>query len=830
MKRHTANRIRPAARHPGSWLECLLLAAALVSAAEVCPAADGAATAIELPPVHRWEGELADIRASGDSAELVVPLNYKIGRIVSPSKPAGAGELFTLAADVKTFFAATLTQELYRCWLELEFLGGEKVLDTFPSPELIGTHEAEQPLAVTAMAPEGTTAVRAVLCAQNKQWSVVQNRATIRDLRLLRLDGPPGGEIQIEVLRGFPNQSGARDASIVLSGDWPDGTAVALSSSRGSIPPAVLLAAGRAELPLHFGPEEVGEAVITARVLETKAHRSIPDPQAARLTIDRVVADGIETPVLVQLTRDGAMLPGRYQMTVQGIFVTPPWSVDLAPGLWQLKVSRGPQFQAIETTLDAVSGQSINPGRMELRRRADLPRLSWYGGDADGDVYHGERVYTDVNAESAAHIGQAMGLDWLGVGSWSSGEFGGPRPRTWGEAREVMQEFSRPNFLFLWTDERPKGREGHACFVGLERPAGEPFGWGWTGAKRPLRNFEMLQVIRGSGAATFANHPLRWWMNASRFNTNMYSSLPFDLCAAGLVDGVNINDKPNGIHLWSMLLDHGYRVAATAGADFCLDRPGGPPPGLHRMYCYCPEGVSSTALAEAVRRQHTVVSTGPVLVADVDGLPPGSTLAPGKRHRIRVQAWARGDQSDPLKRLELWAHGKAIATKELSADAQAEETAFDWQPEGEWDWVSVRLVSQRGWAMTSAFYAAAEGAPKAGPVECELKLEITGVEKQQLAKAVIEIWDGVPTAVTSEKLSSVSYKTDQPLTVPAAATIVVRLPDGRKQETSVYDAAGIADLVERTASGAEQEQPLLDWQTYEEVLQRCRKATVRIAF
>lgn len=33
----------------------------------------------------------------------------------------------------------------------------------------------------------------------------------------------------------------------------------------------------------------------------------------------------------------------------------------------------------------------------------------WYGGDADGDVYHGELVYKDVNAQTAAHISQALG-------------------------------------------------------------------------------------------------------------------------------------------------------------------------------------------------------------------------------------------------------------------------------------------------------------------------------------------------------------------------------------------------------------------------------------
>ena len=66
-------------------------------------------------------------------------------------------------------------------------------------------------------------------------------------------------------------------------------------------------------------------------------------------------------------------------------------------------------------------------------------------------------------------------------------------------------------------------------------------------------------------------------MTGGKFNPNLYSALPFDLTAAGLIDGVNVNEGGDKVlQLWSMLLDHGYRVAATGGADFCLDRPAGP--------------------------------------------------------------------------------------------------------------------------------------------------------------------------------------------------------------------------------------------------------------
>lgn len=808
----------------------ILLPSLLIGGLAVCRGAEQSAWPVPLPAAETWDTEVADVRQSGDTTEVLAPINYKIGRVISPPVPAQAGQGFTFAAEVRTRFSSNQSS-FYRCWLQLECLRDEKVVQTFGSPELAGTQENEQLLAVTGYAPSGTTAVRAVLCAQNKFWSPIDNQALVRDLRLLRLGGSPGQSIQIDVLQELPASGGDRTARLAVRGDWPAGTAVAIAATRGLAAPTVLLAEGRAEILLSYSAEDVGRAKITARVADSEAQLELSDPRAATLSIGRVTADGQDTPVLVQLSHHGAMLAGRYQLSQPGIFVTPPWTVDLAPGPWLLRISRGPQFQSFEKTLQCTSGKEIELDALELTRNVDLSERGWYAGDGDGDVYHGEAIYQDVNAETAAEIAQAMGLDWVGVGRWSVGPLGGPSPKTWGEARAFMRSQSHPRFLFMWTDERPKSQEGHACFVGLKRPDEEPFGWGWTGgSRRPLRNFELLQMIRASGGATFANHPLRWWMKGSRFNTNMYSSLPFDLCAAGLLDGVNINDKPEGIQLWSMLLDHGYRVAATAGADFCLDRPSGPPPGLHRMYCYCPDGLRPAALADAVRNEHTIVSTGPVLLADLDGQPPGTTVSADQPHRIRVQAWARGDQiKAPLQRLELWAHGRPIETKTLD-DAQQAETSFLWTPAGEWDWVAVRAVSRGGWAMTSAFYAVGPGYQPPRPVDCRVTLNVSGLSAIELSKVSVEVWDGVPSLVTAKKLSTVPLRGNETIAVPVSATIVIRAADGRHQEVSVYDAIGMGEMIEKVASGSNREQPLLEWKTYAEVLERSRHATADVAF
>jgi hypothetical protein len=349
---------------------------------------------------------------------------------------------------------------------------------------------------------------------------------------------------------------------------------------------------------------------------------------------------------------------------------------------------------------------------------------------------------------------------------------------------------------------------------------------------RPLRNFETLKLIRNSGAATFVNHPLRWWTSAGKFRSNLYVSLPFDLCAAGLIDGYNVNEKPDDIHVWSMLLDHGYRVAATTGADFGLDRPGGPVPGKARMYCYCPDGLTSSALAQAVRKGNTVVSLGPVLLADIDGQPPGTTLKAGHSYAIRARAWPRADEPDQLQRLELWSRGKAIEIKVYDAAAAHADHIFNWQPQGEWDWAAVRVISKRGWAITSAFYAAGpDWQPPQQPVSCHVTVAATGLTPSQAEGAMVEVWDAQPGIANAKKLRELPLqKTGVELDAAITASIVIRTPDGRRKDVSLYDATGIHQVITRILTGAEAERPLRDWSTYKEVLERCQRAKVEVAF
>ena len=185
----------------------------------------------------------------------------------------------------------------------------------------------------------------------------------------------------------------------------------------------------------------------------------------------------------------------------------------------------------------------------------------------------------------------------------------------------------------------------------------------WPANLDQLKSYEALAALRAGGAATVA--------------TSNHAGLPFDLGAARLVDALVVTDGgDSALALWSLLLDHGYAVAPVAGSNA-------------RLYVPCPNPPGDDCLADAVRHQRTVVSTGPLLTAKRKG------------NEIEVSAWG-----DRLLRLELWAHNRVIATREIAAaEVKQVQATFTWTPKGPTDWVAVRVIAENGWALSSAFFA-----------------------------------------------------------------------------------------------------------------------------
>ena len=143
---------------------------------------------------------------------------------------------------------------------------------------------------------------------------------------------------------------------------------------------------------------------------------------------------------------------------------------------------------------------------------------------------------------------------------------------------------------------------------------------------------------------------------------------------------------------WYRYLDCGYRLPAVGGTD----KMGAyMPVGANRTYAHLGgEPFTFESWAAAVRRGRTFMTTGPLLLLEVEGRMPGDeiTLGPGGA-RLAVRVEARGFV--PFHRVEVVVNGRVVASREEAAGTREMilEQAVPLSGPG---WLAARCVSRFG--------------------------------------------------------------------------------------------------------------------------------------
>jgi hypothetical protein len=168
----------------------------------------------------------------------------------------------------------------------------------------------------------------------------------------------------------------------------------------------------------------------------------------------------------------------------------------------------------------------------------------------------------------------------------------------------------------------------------------------------------------------------------------MAAELPFDTVCGPTYDAIDILMPPQevkanaeALKLWFLLLNHGYRIAASGSSDATFDRPGGGVPGKVRIYTHLDGGVEMPRVAEAIKAGRSFVTSGPLLVLEIGGRGSGSVVTlPALARKGRIRAWA-----DRLTRVELIRNGvvvrvfdAAAGKSEFTADFAVSETGPAW--------------------------------------------------------------------------------------------------------------------------------------------------------
>ena len=436
---------------------------------------------------------------------------------------------------------------------------------------------------------------------------------------------------------------------------------------------------------------------------------------------------------------------------------------ELPPGRTHLRITRGFETKAVTHDIDLVANRQTDLN-VFLDRMVDLRKYGWYAGDSHVHMLHGERT-VPVDFDFVALTARAEDLQYLSLAQdWSL-----PQPTP--EALEAeLRPRSTPDCFLTWNLEAPKnyykgdaGRcLGHCWNVGMRgrtregrdvvRELLEASAWDYESAKPSYANFESHHLVHKQGGAVFYTHPARWWMGSwggqggyqkvERMRiSNMAVELPLDVLIGPTFDGLDVlttsgeqTANTKAFELWSLLLNHGYRLSATASSDACFDRPGGGVPGGARTYAFLPHGFSLPAAVRALAAGSTFATTGPLLVASLDHEPPGTVFSPSKSDRLlKIEAWASGDSSSALSRVEVLRNGKICDTFPLNAQTDHFQMTLPVREQGK-AWYCIRAfegLKDSRLAVSGPFYFVRDNREVPPPVPARVHAKIVDADSGQ---------------------------------------------------------------------------------------------------
>ena len=521
-------------------------------------------------------------------------------------------------------------------------------------------------------------------------------------------------------------------------------------------------------------------------------------------------------------------------------------------GKLRVTVSRGFDYGAAEESMEARDGEARTLD-IRLQRRTPLRKLGWVTGDSHVHMIHGEQTVT-IDFPFAALSARAEGLDYMALAQqWNV-------PRVTPEDLDsACRRLGTGDFTLTWNLEAPKNFwrgdvshcAGHGWTVGMRgRTAGggnaieellSMSAWDYESEKPPFPNFEIQALVHSLGGIVSYTHPHRWWsakwggkgifpVEPDKFISNLAQELPFDTVAGPTYDMIDILMQTHerevnrkGLALWFMLLNHGYRIAATGSSDATFDNPGGGIPGVIRVYTRVDGQPTLERIASAMKQGRNFVTSGPLARFQLGSHEVGDVVpldGPKKLHG-RMQAWASGKAGEHLSKVELIRNGEVV--RQFDTEDPVFETSFDVE-ERETAWYLVRCYGSGDTqvAITNPIYfqspsyraPVAEAAQVAGVV--------TDAETGKPLDGIAEVLEFV--GRTPVRHSEVAFRNGRlELQAPATARIRVRVDGYEPSLKSIFmDYQPLLSMMLDMRS-----EQLGEWSTFEKTRQLLRNVSLQ---
>jgi len=366
--------------------------------------------------------------------------------------------------------------------------------------------------------------------------------------------------------------------------------------------------------------------------------------------------------------------------------VPAPFTMELAPGDYDVTMLRGTEHVAVKDTV-SVASNALAERTYRPRRWVDMRKFGWYSGDdhvhtqilSDAD---GKTVMTWIQAEDV-HLANIVKM--------------GDIYRTWFEQRGFGKSYRvvDGDYVLSPGQECPRTHNelGHTISMNIQDM---------------IRNTDQYYLYdtvfdeahRQGGLSGYAH------VNAVLFHVHrdMSINIPKEK-----IDFVELLQFANlGTDLYYDFLNTGFKVTASAGSDV----PWGGSVGEVRVYAYTgKKKFNADRWFEAVRKGNTFVTNGIMLDFTVNGALPGDEISVDGDAPLRVKARAWGDPERCVpSKLDVIVHGKPVNTAESSDAGQSELTLDFAMPPGNGFWIAARAEGTDGSrAHTTPIYVVREG-------------------------------------------------------------------------------------------------------------------------
>jgi hypothetical protein len=564
--------------------------------------------------------------------------------------------------------------------------------------------------------------------------------------------------------------------------------------------------------------------------------------------------DGGPTPCTVTITDANGNIVTETASFKGGFRCDGQFRKQIPAGVAKIRIARGFETRVIEQIVNLAPGETTNLNFV-LERKVDLRRRGWYGGDNHVHMLHGEKT-VPVEFDFVALTAQAEDLQFLSLAqAWNIDK---PTPE---RLETELKARSKPNCQLFWNLEAPKnyylgdaGRcLGHCWNIGMRGRAKndrdvialllDASAWDYESQKPTFANFESHQLIHEQGGAVFYSHPARWWQGPwggqggyprreSMRVSNMAVELPLDTVIGPTYDGLDVITGPGefaanakAFEIWKLLLNHGYRLAATGSSDACFDRPGGAVPGVPRTYVYVPGNFSIAKATRAIATGRTFVTTGPLLLASLDGSPPGTGFAASDRKRqLQLETWSSGTDSKGLSFLQIFRDGELWQQFRLAGVDYFKTNISLAEPHTAWYCAkAIGSDPQRQVAVSGAFYFADTHFHRPQPVPARVHAQVLDAASGKPVSATLT---EVTFAAKIQRNGKRHHLTSGQgvLEVPATARLRAQAKGFRPLTLSPFlDNAPLVKMITELS-----DTNLVEWQTFEQV--KNQLANVELVF